>query len=84
MAPVEMTCMTTKNKFDVEDPEVVVLRNGRYAYRAVCPWRGKNDKILTAYKFCSTDAYAAYMQKSEQSESKHSQEGEHIPDVEEP
>eukprot|EP00962_Isochrysis_galbana_P042563 scaffold15973_cov137-Isochrysis_galbana.AAC.10 len=26
--------MTTKQKFEVEDPEVVVLANGRFAYRA--------------------------------------------------
>ena len=52
-----MTCMTTKKKFDVENPEVIVLSNGRYAYRAQCPWTGKNDKVLTAFKFCSAQAY---------------------------
>ena len=30
---VTMTCMTTKQKFDVENPTVVVLSNGRYAYK---------------------------------------------------
>lgn len=52
-----MMCMTTKKKFDVEDPEVVVLNNGRFAYRAICPWPGKNDRELVAYKFCSQAAY---------------------------
>lgn len=54
---VSMTCMTTKNKFDVENPTVVVLANGRYAYRVDCPWEGKNGKKLTAFKFCSQAAY---------------------------
>ena len=65
-----MTCMTTKKKFDCENPPVVVLSNGRYAYRAECPWRGKNDKELYAYKFCSTAAYAAFLEsiKDKQSE----------------
>ena len=67
--------MTTKNKFEVEDPEVVVLRNGRFAYRAKCPWEGKNGKELYAYKFCGYAAYEAYQQRqssvSEESESEH-------------
>ena len=54
---VSMTCMTTKNKFDVENPTVVVLANGQYAYRVDCPWEGKNGKKLTAFKFCSQAAY---------------------------
>ena len=29
MAPVTMTCMTTKQKFEIENPKVVVLANGR-------------------------------------------------------
>ena len=49
--------MTTKNKFDVENPTVVVLSNGRYAYKEKCPWTGKNDKELFAFKFCSATAY---------------------------
>jgi hypothetical protein len=57
---VTMTCMTTKQKFEVENPEVVVLSNGRYAYRAECPWTGKNNRPLTAFKFCSTEAYKIY------------------------
>ena len=54
---VTMTCMTTKQKFDVEDPPVIMLANGRYAYRVKCPWEGKNGKELFAFKFCSAEAY---------------------------
>lgn len=57
---VTMTCMTTKKKFDVLDPDVIVLRNGRYAYRCECPWQGKNGKRLTAFKFCSSAAHQKY------------------------
>ena len=57
---VQMMCMTTKKSFEAENPEVVVLRNGRYAYRTECPWEGKNGKKLTAFKFCSTEAYEKY------------------------
>ncbi len=60
-----MTCMTTKQKFDVVDPPVVVLANGRYAYRCKCPWEGKNGKELYAFKFCSAAAYQAYTSQSE-------------------
>lgn len=59
---VVMTCMTTKNKFEVQSPEVVLLRNGRYAFRASCPWKGKNDKDLVAYKFAGKADYAKYAQ----------------------
>ncbi len=52
-----MTCMTTKQKFDVENPTVIMLANGRYAYRVKCPWEGKNGKELYAFKFCSKNAY---------------------------
>lgn len=62
---VVMTCMTTKQKFDVEDPPVSVLANGRYAYRVKCPWEGKNGKELYAFKFCSAAAYQAYRDKTE-------------------
>ena len=55
-----MTCMTTKKRFDVCDPPVIVLKNGRYAYRVKCPWLGKNDKELFAFKFCSADAYKRF------------------------
>ena len=57
---VTMTCMTTKQKFDVENPTVVLLKNGRFAYKVECPWKGKNDRVLHAYKFCSADAYHRY------------------------
>ena len=67
---VTMTCMTTKQKFEVEDPPVVVLRNGRFAYRCECPWKGKTGKVLYAYKFCSADAYlkwsTRYFEKAEE------------------
>ena len=38
----------------MELPEVTVLKNGRYAFRAECPWEGKNGKKLVAFKFCSS------------------------------
>jgi len=60
---VTMTCMTTKQKFDAVDPEVVVLANGRYAYRVQCPWKGKNDKDLFAFKFCSMSAYEQFQSR---------------------
>lgn len=63
---VVMTCMTTKQKFDVENPPVTVLSNGRYAYRVQCPWAGKNGKELYAFKFCSAAAYRAYASQCEQ------------------
>ena len=63
MAPVTMTCMTTKQKFEVEDPEVVVLKNGRFAYRAECPTLGKGGRTLTAFKFCSRADHEAYQLK---------------------
>lgn len=63
-----MTCMTTKQKFEVEDPTVIVLRNGRYAYRVPCPWDGKNGKKLFAFKFCSTQAYKDFTAKAENAE----------------
>ena len=59
-----MTCMTTKQKFDVDDPTVVVLSNGRYAYRVECPWEGKNGKRLFAFKFCGLDAYERHLKRS--------------------
>ena len=58
---VTMTCMTTKQKFDVENPTVIVLRNGRYAFKVECPWEGKNGKQLFAFKFCSASDYEAFM-----------------------
>ena len=73
---VTMTCMTTKQKFDVENPPVVVLSNGRYAYKVPCPWKGKNGKDLTAFKFCGYEAYERYRRRIENSKSEHS-ESEH-------
>ena len=73
---VTMTCMTTKQKFDVENPPVVVLSNGRYAYKVPCPWKGKNGKDLTAFKFCGSEAYESYRRRQEASKSEHS-ESEH-------
>ena len=67
---VTMTCMTTKKKFEVEDPEVVVLRNGRYAYRCACPWEGKNGKKLHAFKFCSRSAYERFESRAQTREEK--------------
>jgi hypothetical protein len=55
--------MTTKKKFVSPDPEVVVLRNGRYAYRAECPWEGKQGKRLVAFKFCSAQTYHDYVER---------------------
>jgi hypothetical protein len=55
-----MTCMTTKRKFEVEEPDVIVLKNGRYAYKVKCPWQGKNEKDLYAFKFCSAANYEAF------------------------
>lgn len=60
MRTVEFTCMTTKQKFSVEDPEVCVMRNGKYQFKAPCPWDGKNGKKLTASKFCSKRDYEEY------------------------
>ena len=59
--PVSMMCMTTKQKFEVEDPDVVVLRNGRYAFKVECPWEGKNGKQLHAFKFCGSSDYEAFL-----------------------
>ena len=70
--PVTMTCMTTKKKFEVEQPEVVVLKNGRFAFRAECPWEGKNGKKLCAFKFCSLKDYEEQCERNAStSESEH-------------
>jgi hypothetical protein len=57
--------MTTKKKFEVEDPPVVVLANNRFAYRCKCPWEGKNGKELHAFKFCSKAAYESWVARAE-------------------
>ncbi len=64
-----MTCMTTKQKFEVETPEVVVLNNGRYAYRAKCPWTGAGGKELYAFKFASTTAHQEHVARQNPSTS---------------
>ena len=74
--------MTTKQKFDVENPPVVVLANGRYAYRVKCPWEGKAGKELYAFKFCSADAYRKH--KASTSEPEQIDEDEQIEAPEEP
>ena len=83
--PVVMTCMTTKKKFEVLEPEVSVLKNGRYAFRAECPWEGKNGKKLVAFKFCSSKDYEAQCARNAStSESEHvdTTESEHVSDTE--
>ena len=77
METVEMTCMSTKKKFSVprDEIEVVVLKNGRYAYRAPCPWTGKNGKDLFAFKFCSVEAYVSYLARvSTEDKDEHSED----------
>jgi hypothetical protein len=64
---VEMTCMTTKQKFFVTDPPVIVLANGRYAYRVECPWAGKSGQPLYAFKFCSKAAFDRSTANADQS-----------------
>ena len=79
-----MTCMTTKQKFEVENPNVVVLSNGRYAYRVKCPWEGKNGKELYAFKFCSAEAYRKYNEQTEAPEEPEEQREEQTEAPEEP
>lgn len=62
MPTVTMMCMSTKQKFEAEDPPVVVLANGRYAYRAECPTPGKDGAKRFAYKFCSKDDYQKFVE----------------------
>jgi len=57
MGVVTFTCLTTKKTFDVENPPVIQLANGRYAYRVPCPWEGKNGKQLHAFKFAPKTAW---------------------------
>ena len=57
--------MTTKQKFTCENPRVEVLKNGRFAYKELCPWKGKGGKDLYAWKFCSRGAYDVWMQSQE-------------------
>ena len=64
---VTFTCMTTKEKFEVTNPDVFIMANGRYAYRVECPWKGKEGKTLHAFKFASKAAYEQYVARSAQS-----------------
>ena len=57
---VLMMCLTTKQTFEVEHPEVIVLKNGRYAFKAECPWKHASGKVLYAFKFASRKAYEEY------------------------
>jgi hypothetical protein len=61
---VLMMCLTTKKTFEVEDPEVIVLKNGRYAFRAPCPWKHDSGKLLYAFKFASKQAYEEFIAKN--------------------
>jgi len=74
--PVQMMCMTTKQKFEVENPEVVVLSNGRYAYRAMCPWKGKRDQDLYAWKFCGQQAYERWVTGGQTEPPEHEEESD--------
>jgi hypothetical protein len=64
MVNVTFTCMTKKEKFDVVDPEVVVLKNGRFAYKSRCPWEGKDNQTLHAFKFCGRADHEAYIART--------------------
>jgi len=64
MVNVTFTCMTEKEKFDVVDPEVVVLKNGRFAYKSRCPWEGKDNQTLHAFKFCGRAGHEAYVART--------------------
>lgn len=55
--------MTTKRNFDCDEPEVVLLKNKRFAYKAMCPWKGKNGNDLYAFKFATSKAYHDYTLK---------------------
>jgi hypothetical protein len=54
---VTMTCMSTKKKFDVEEPAAMRLKNGRYAFTAECPFECTCKR--GAFKFCSAADYQA-------------------------
>ena len=75
---VTMTCLTMKKNFDVVNPEVVVLKNGRYAYRARCPWEGKGGKTLYAFKFCGTAAHERDTARNEKQKELGEEEGDCI------
>lgn len=56
------TCMSRKLKFDLPDPEISKMMNGRYYMRVPCPWLAKDGRPLTACKFASRAAYEKQMQ----------------------
>lgn len=58
--------MTTKEKFEVTNPDVFIMANGRYAYRVECPWKGKDGKTLHAFKFASRAAYIQYVERGQE------------------
>jgi hypothetical protein len=61
---VLMMCLTTKKTFEVENPEVIVLKNGRYAFKTECPWTHASGKKLYAFKFASKKAHEAFVSKA--------------------
>ena len=67
---VEFTCLTTKNKFRATNPDVVVLSNGRFAYKAPCPWLRGDGKQLTAFKFCIHQAHQRHSERTSTTNSK--------------
>lgn len=67
--------MTTKKFFEAKEPNVEVLKNGRYAYKVMCPWKGKNGKDLYAFKWCGTADYE-YYQKQQEGAKKTEEKGE--------
>jgi len=81
MVNVTFTCMTKKEKFDVVDPEVVVLKNGRFAYKSRCPWEGKDNQTLHAFKFCGRADHEAYIARTADPEV---EEADPVEEAEEP
>ena len=73
-----MSCLTTKKKFEAVNPEVVVLSNGRHAYRAQCPWKGKNERVLYAYKFTNAAAHGRCLERKRKFPGNGEEEDEHF------
>lgn len=48
---VTMKCMVTKKTFEVTNPEVIELKNGRHAYCVEAPWPRANGEPIKCYKF---------------------------------
>lgn len=70
---VTMTCMTTKKKFECETPNVILLKNKRYAYKVLCPWKRDDGKELWAFKFASEKAYNEQLARNSQEHSEMNQ-----------